>query len=119
VSHIPPHHKKNNYYRKIDIWKKEKDGRFNLTQENLLDIDFEPNEIITKTHFPISLKSHTNKFHHNKLIQWKFGTTINPLQLTQQDFNTKKDDYYIEKNDVYLDGLNLMLITHDSHDVHE
>ena len=30
-----------------------------------------------------------------------------------------EQELFAKNNEVYLDGLNLMLITHDSHDVHE
>lgn len=102
VSHIPPHQKKNNYSRKIDIWKKGKENKFSLLKENIIDAKFESTAIITKDNFPIGLKYHNNVFHNNKLIQWKFGATINPLGLTQSEFENKKDTYYIENDDVYV-----------------
>ena len=99
---IPPFHKKNNYYRKLDVWKKNKEGKFELVKENLLDAKFSLSDTITKSNFPIRMNFNTNYFYSNKLIQWKFGTGVDPLNRTQKEVYALNEEYSMGNDEKYV-----------------
>lgn len=99
---IPEFYKKNNYYRKIDIWKGDQKGHFTLMHENLLDAQLQLDKTISNEYFPVRMNFHSNYFYQDKMVQWKFGTGIDPIGKTLNELYQQEDDYYIENDSKYV-----------------